>query len=161
LSLSSQGHPVRKLIMNGSSAQEPPVLNLWTEVPTAEAKNSYPNGVQFVGLEIEQINDEAAAKNVGLRITIRNSDGINLVTLTSASPESLDSATPELWRLGRVPQTAAASIYAIDSDISITMDKINLGIESDYLKVETRLESAAGTNQKINCHLIYEKVDIQ
>jgi len=142
-------------IMNGSQDLNPPVLNVWTEILTVEQINEYPAGIQFHGIEIEQENTEAAAKNVNMRITIRNSDG-NLLTMTSTALP-LASSTPEIWNLTRIPQAGASPAYNISSDSAKAFEDLGLGIRSNYLKVEVRLEEAAGTAQIIRCRLLYSR----
>ena len=123
--------------------ERPPVQNTWYEV-------FHDQDVRILWCRIYQKNDEAAAKDVEITWTI---DG-NVYFVST----SLDDNTWEYVYRSVIPSGGGTAGLTIDTTLrnaAYSIDKRGL----DF-KVEVRMTSVPGTNQRLECMCVYETLEV-
>ena len=123
--------------------ESPPDQNTWYEVFHAQ-------DVRLLWCWIRQKNDEAAAKDVEVRWTI---DG-NVYFASVSLADDTDSYVYRSW----TPSAAGTSGLVVDTanrNAAWFVDK-----RGQDFKVEIRMTSLPGTNQRLRCYCVRETLEV-
>jgi len=121
----------------------PPVQNTWYEVFRAY-------DVRLLWCQIYQTNDEAAIKDIEVRWTIDGTVYFVTVPLASATFSFVYRAAN-----ASAGGTSGLTISATDVSAARYVDK-----RGQDFKVEVRITSALGTNQRLMCRCVRETLEL-
>ena len=123
--------------------ESPPVQNTWYEVFHAE-------DVRLIWCRIVQNNGEAAAKDIEVRWTIDGNEYLGTIA-------AADGAGHHVYK-DALPSTGGTSGLTIGSALNIA------GLRTDKrgldFKVEVRITSVPGTNQRLRCWCVRETLEV-
>lgn len=111
----------------------PPVQNTWYTVLNVASGGCKPQWIRLF-----QTNDEAAAKNLDVEITV---DGVLMVNSVAAAAKGFYYVYPVYWNQILVSAVGVATPF---------------NLEGHAVRVRYRITSALGTNEEIQCTVDYE-----
>lgn len=122
--------------------ESPPIQNTWYEVFDAE-------DVRLIWCQVNQTNDEAAAKDVEIKWTI---DGVVYFTSWSLANGTW-TAIYRYW------QASLGGTAGLNRSTTIYNPGYRIDVRGKAFKIEIRMTSIPGTNQVLNCWCVKETLE--
>ena len=123
--------------------ESPPILNNWYEV-------FHDEDVRLIFCTVYQTNDETAAKDIEVRWTIDGNEYFRAFSLA-------DSTTEFLYRQA---DPGVAGVSGLWHQVGWTTAAFHSDKRGQHFKVEVRITSVLGTNQRLRCYCVRETLEI-